>query len=196
LTKGQASPTLKLGLQTKALPQPNINEAVNPIALALVSGYTFVARSYAYDVKHLKETIKQGVQHKGLAFIDALQPCPTYNDINTKDWYAGEDRPDPKTGKPQSRLYKLEETGFDPVVHDLGEDFRKKMAAMDKAQEWGDRIPIGLFYKTEFEPTFVDRIAGRIPFYRSNPPAKQKISDENGFSTADLREFFDELRTS
>ncbi|MGB8780397.1 MAG: 2-oxoacid:ferredoxin oxidoreductase subunit beta [Candidatus Bathyarchaeia archaeon] len=196
LTKGQASPTLKLGLKTKAIPKPNINEAINPIALALTCGYTFVARSYAYDVKHLKDTIKQGVQHKGLAFIDCLQPCPTYNDINTKDWYAGEDRKDPKTGKPQSRLYKLEETGFDPVVRDWSEEYKKKAAAMDKAQEWGDRIPIGVFYKNELEPTFIDRIINRIPFYRSNPPAKQKISDENGFSTADLRDFFDELRTS
>jgi 2-oxoglutarate ferredoxin oxidoreductase subunit beta len=196
LTKGQASPTLRLGLKTKALPKPNVNEAVNPIALALVSGYTFVARSYAYDVRHLKETIKQGMQHKGLAFIDVLQPCPTYNDINTKDWYAGEDRKDPATGKPQSRLYKLEEIGYDPVVHDLGEDFSKKAAAMAKAQEWGDRIPIGVFYKTELEPTFLERIVHRIPFYQTSPPAKQQISDENGFSTADLKEFFDELRTS
>jgi 2-oxoglutarate ferredoxin oxidoreductase subunit beta len=144
----------------------------------------------------LKETIKQGIRHKGLAFIDALQPCPTYNDINTKEWYGGEDRKDPATGKPQPRVYKLEETGYDPVVHDLTEDFEKKIAAMHKAQEWGDRIPIGIFYKNELEPTFVERIVGRIPFYRSNPPAKQKISDENGFSTADLKEFFDELRTS
>jgi len=196
LTKGQASPTLKLGLKTKAIPKPNINEAVNPIALALVVGYTFVARSYAYDVKHLKETIKQAIQHKGLAFIDALQPCPTYNDINTREWYAGEDRKDPKTGKPQSRLYKLEETGYDPVVHSLAEEFEKKMAAMDKAREWGDRIPIGVFYRNELQPTFVDRITSRIPFYRTNPPAKQRISDENGDSTADLTEFFDDLRTS
>jgi 2-oxoglutarate ferredoxin oxidoreductase subunit beta len=196
LTKGQASPTLQLGLKTKAIPKPNINEAVNPIALAIVSGYTFVARSYAYNVKHLKDTIKQAVQHKGLAFIDCLQPCPTYNDINTKDWYAGEDRKDPKTGKAQSRLYMLEETGFDPIVHDPSEDFKKKMAAIDKAQEWSERIPIGVFYKTEFEPTFIDRIISRIPFYLGNPPARQKISDENGFSTADLNEFFDELRTS
>lgn len=196
LTKGQASPTLKLGLKTKAIPKPNINEAVNPIALALVAGYTFVARSYAYDVKHLKETIKQAVQHRGLAFIDALQPCPTYNDINTREWYAGEDRKDPKTGKPQSRLYKLEETGYDPVVHSLAEEFEKKMSAMDKAREWGDRIPIGVFYKNELQPTFVDRITNRIPFYRTNPPAKQRISDEKGDSTADLTEFFDDLRTS
>jgi len=196
LTKGQASPTLKLGLRTKALPKPNMNDAVNPIALALVAGYTFVARSYAYDVRHLKDTIEQAVKHKGLAFIDCLQPCPTYNDINTKEWYSGEDRIDPKTGKPQSRLYKLEETGYDPVVHDLNEDFQRKMAAMDKARQWGDRIPIGVFYKNELQSTFTERITDRIPFYQENPPAKQRISDENGFSTAELQEFFNDLKTS
>ena len=196
LTKGQASPTLKLGLKTKALPKPNMNDAVNPIALALVAGYTFVSRSYAYDVRHLKDTIEQAVKHKGLAFIDCLQPCPTYNDINTKEWYSGEDRIDPKTGKPQSRLYKLEETGYDPVVHDLNEDFQRKMAAMDKARQWGDRIPIGVFYKNELQSTFTERITDRIPFYQENPPAKQRISDENGFSTAELQEFFNDLKTS
>ena len=109
LTKGQASPTLRRGQKTKALPRPNINEPVNPIGLAVISGFTFAARSYAYDVRHLKDIIKQGVQHKGMAFIECLQPCPTYNDITTKDWYAGEDRKDAQ-GKAQSRLYKLEET--------------------------------------------------------------------------------------
>ncbi len=195
LTKGQASPTLRLGMKTKAIPKPNINEAVDPIGLALMSGYTFAARSYAYDVKHLKETIKQGIMHKGLAFIDVLQPCPTYNDINTKEWYGGEDRKDPATGKSQPRVYKLEETDYDPIVHDLAEDSEKKAAAMLKAREWGDRIPIGVFYKNELEPTFVERIVNRIPFYRSNPPVKQRISDESGSSTVDLKEFFDELRT-
>jgi len=195
LTKGQASPTLQRNLQTKSLPKPNINEAVNPIGLAIISGYTFVARSYAYDVKHLTTTIKQAIQHKGLAFIDCLQPCPTYNDINTKDWYAGEDRKD-ANGKPQSRLYKLEETGFDPVVRDWKEDWQKKAAALEKAQEWGDRIPIGVFYKKEYESTFEDRIASRIPFYMSRPPAKQKLSNEKGISTVDLSEFLNGLKTS
>ncbi len=195
LTKGQASPTLRLGLKTKSLPKPNINEAINPITLALAAGYTFVARSYAYDVKHLKETIKQAIQHNGMAFIDCLQPCPTYNDINTKAWYSGEDRLDPTTGKPQSRLHKLDETDYDPVVRSWNEDFDKKTDAMDKAREWGDRIPIGIFYKNELEPTFSERLSKRIPFYLSNPPAKQKIQDENGNSTADLTQFFHELRT-
>jgi 2-oxoglutarate ferredoxin oxidoreductase subunit beta len=196
LTKGQASPTLKLGLKTKGIPKPNINQAVNPIALAIVSGYTYVARSYAYDVIHLRNTIVKAVEHKGLSFIDALQPCPTYNDINTKEWYGGEDRKDPKTGKPQPRLYKLEETGFDPVVHSEEEDLKKKLQAIEKANEWGDRIPIGLFYRNELEPTFIERIIHRVPFYREKPPAKQTISDQDGMSNADLTEFIEDLKTS
>jgi 2-oxoglutarate/2-oxoacid ferredoxin oxidoreductase subunit beta len=195
LTKGQASPTLRIGMQTKALPRPNINEAVNPIALAITSGYTFVARSYAFDVMHLKNTIMQAIEHKGLALVECLQPCPVYNDINTKDWYAGEDRKD-ASGKPQSRLYKLQERGFDPVVNDASEEFKKKVAGLEKAQEWGDKIPIGVFYKNELEPTFQERFAKRIPFYTQNPPAKQMLKDEKGVSTLDLSEFMDELKTN
>ncbi len=195
LTKGQASPTLKLGMQTKSLPKPNINEAINPVALAITAGYTFVARSYAFDLMHLKSMIVQGIQHKGLSLIEILQPCPPYNDINTKDWYAGEDRKD-ANGKPQPRLYKLEETGFDPLVHEESEVFKKKVAGMEKAQEWGDRIPIGIFYKNPFEPSFQERIAKRIPFYLQNPPAKQQLKDQNDASVVDLSEFFDDLKTS
>jgi 2-oxoglutarate ferredoxin oxidoreductase subunit beta len=195
LTKGQAAPTLQLGMQTKSLPKPNINEAVNPVALAVTAGYTFVARSYAFDVMHLKETIKQSISHKGLALVECLQPCPTYNDINTKDWYAGLDRKDAE-GKPQPRLYKLEQEGFDPEVHSEEEIFQKKTAALNKAREWGDHIPIGVFYKNPFEPTFQQRILHRIPFYLENPPAKQSLKDENSYSTVDLSEFFDDLKTS
>jgi 2-oxoglutarate ferredoxin oxidoreductase subunit beta len=196
LTKGQASPTLPLGVQTKALPKPNINQAVNPVALAITAGYTFVARAYSFDVMHLRNMIKQGIQHKGLALVECLQPCPTYNDINTKDWYAGEDRKDPKTGKPQSRLYKLEDIGFDAVVHEWSENFKKKVAGMEKAQEWGDKIPVGVFYQNELEPTFQDRLTQRIPFYMEKPPAKQQLKDENNLSTIDLSQFIDDLKTS
>jgi 2-oxoglutarate ferredoxin oxidoreductase subunit beta len=195
LTKGQASPTLRREVKTKQIPNPNINEPVNPIGLAVVSGFTFAARSYAYDVRHLKDTIVQAVKHKGLALVEVLQPCPTYNDITTKDWYAGEDRKDAE-GKPQSRLYKLGATGFDPYVKDWQDDFPKRVAALQKAQEWGDRIPIGVFYQNPLEPTFQERFSKRIPFYTNNPPAKQKLADNNGFSNVDLTPLLDEFKTS
>jgi 2-oxoglutarate ferredoxin oxidoreductase subunit beta len=196
LTKGQASPTLKRDLQTKSLPKPNINEPLNPIALALAAGYTFIARGYAYDVMHLKEMIKQGIQHKGLAFVNILQPCPTYNDINTKAWYEGEDRKDPKTGKPQSRLYKLETEGYDPIVTNFETDLEKRVKVLEKSAEWGDRIPMGVFYKNELISTYEERITDRIPSYLKNPPAKQKISDEKGTPTVDMRKLLEELAIS
>jgi len=196
LTKGQASPTLKFGLKTKSLPKPNINDAVNPIALALTSGYTFIARGYAYDVSHLKEMIKRGIEHRGLALVVVLQPCPTYNNINTKEWYRGEDRADPATGKPRSRLYKLEETGYDPKVHSQETDMSKTISALKKAREWGDKIPIGVFYQNEAVPTYDERISMRIPHYREKPPAKQKICNEAGAPTTDLTALFDELRVT
>lgn len=196
LTKGQASPTLELGLQTKSLPKPNLNAAINTVALALAAGYTFIARGYAFDVRHLKEIIKRGIQHKGLALIIVQQPCPTYNNINTKEWYGGEDRIDPETKKPVPRVYKLEETGYDGVVHSPEEAFQKYIAALTKAQEWGDKIPIGVFYQNEFEPNYHERISKRIPNYSVNPPAKQTISDSKGKPTTNIRKMLDELKVT
>src|SRR5207249_2364660 len=149
LTKGQAAPTLKLGVQTKSLAHPNINDAVNPIWLALAAGATWVGRGYSYEIKHLVSLLKQGIEHKGYAFLDVLQPCPTYNDINTKEWYGGEDRKDAESGRPLPRVYKLEDEGFDPVVHEPSEIEKKTTQALEKALEWGDRIPIGVFFKNE-----------------------------------------------
>ena len=87
-------------------------------------------------------------------------------------------------------------SGFDPVVHEEAEIFKKKVAGLEKAQEWGDKIPIGVFYQNPLEPTFQERFAERIPFYLQNPPAKQQLKDENGISTVDLGEFMDDLKTS
>ncbi|SNQ62299.1 2-oxoacid:ferredoxin oxidoreductase subunit beta [Candidatus Methanoperedens nitratireducens] len=196
LTKGQASPTLKLGIQTKALPKPNINEGVNPIALGLASGYTFIARSYAFDVAHLKETIKKAIQHRGMALVVIQQPCPTYNNINTKDWYSGEDRRDPATGKPVPRVYKLEETGYDGIVRSPEEMLQKSEAALTKSQEWGDRIPMGVFYQNELVSTYQDRIAHRIAGYHENPPAKQIISGPEGRSVTSIAKMLDELKVT
>ncbi|MEW6043362.1 MAG: 2-oxoacid:ferredoxin oxidoreductase subunit beta [Thermoproteota archaeon] len=194
LTKGQASPTLKLGEKTKSLPSPNTNYNVNPIGLAIASGFTFVARAYAYDVRHLKDIIVAAVKHKGLAFIDVLQPCPTYNDINTRDWYAGMDRLDEVTKQPKPRIYKLEDTNYDPVVHyDEESELNEKLTqALIRSLEWDTKIPVGIFYKNEIISQYDRRIMDKIPNYLENPPASQVIT-ENGRAITDLSKILDSL---
>ena len=193
LTKGQASPTLRLGEQTKSLPSPNTNYNVNPIGLAVASGFTFVARGYSYDVRHLKDLIIQAVKHKGLSFLDVLQPCPTYNDINTRDWYAGTDLVD-EAQKRHSRIYKLEERGFDPVVHfDSEVEINEKLSqSLIKSLEWGNSIPIGVFYKNDTVSPYNVRLQDKIPNYLENPPAQQNIS-KNGYSNTDISKILDSL---
>ena len=195
LTKGQAAPTMKLGMKTKSLPLPNMNQAINPLMLAIASGYTFVARAYAYDVRHLKDTIIKAVKHKGFAFLDVLQPCPTYNDIQTKEYWAGEGNLDAQ-GHIQPRTYKLEDTGYDGVVHkgDEAEVEKKVGQAILKTFEFGDHTPIGIFYQNEFVPTYEERLAQRTPTYKSNPPAMQEIARPDGRPLANVRKMLEELR--
>lgn len=103
LTKGQASPTLPLGLQTKSLPEPNIQGRVNPLMLALASGFTWIGRGYAFNVRQLVDLIQRAIQHPGLAYLDVLQPCPTYNNVHSREWYAGKDRGN------RPRVYSVED---------------------------------------------------------------------------------------
>jgi len=197
LTKGQASPTLRLGMKTKSLPLPNINQNINPLLLALASGFTFVARGYAYDVRHLKDLITKAIRHNGLAFLDVLQPCPTYNDIQTKEYWAGEGNVGPD-GRPKPRTYKLEETGYDPVVHSAEEEEmeRKIQQAIQKSFEFGNHTPIGVFYQNEFIPTYESRLNARMPTYKSSPPAKQDIARPDGTPLANISKLLDELKVS
>lgn len=186
LTKGQAAPTLKLGVKPKSLPAPNINEGINPIWLAVASGYTWVGRAYSFDVKHLKEMIVRAVRHKGLAFLDILQPCPTYNDINTKDWYSAKDAKDPESGEMGQRLYRLDASGYDAVVHKPEEQDVKMLKAIEAGAEWGNRIPIGVFYENQHVTTYEERLTGRNAAYREHPPGRATIAGADGKSNIDF----------
>lgn len=122
---------------------------VNPIALAIVAGASFVGRGFAGDVEHLSSLIKAGITHKGFSLIDILQPCVSFNHKNTYGWY-------------RERVYRLDgESDYDPG---------NKMAAFIKAQEWGDRIPIGVIYK-EDRATFEEQLLA----LSEGPLVKQKI---------------------
>ena len=195
LTKGQAAPTLKLGMKTKSLPQPNMNDSINPISLAIISGFTFIARGYSYDIKHLKDIIKKGILHNGLSYIDVLQPCPTYNDINTKEWYQSYEIDKEDSSKKIPKIYKLDEENYNGFVSDENEIPHKISLAIEKSREWEKRIPIGIFYQNDKAITYEERIENRIENYLSNPPAKQIINDKEGYTIANIDNLLDKLKT-
>ncbi len=126
LTKGQTSPTSEHLFKTKSTPEGVIEPPIRPLTLAMAAGASFVARGYAGDIMHLKELIKAGIQHKGFALIDVMQPCVTFNQLNTYQWY-------------QERIYKLGEE-YNP------ED---RAAAFAKTEEWGEKIPVGIYYREQ-----------------------------------------------
>ena len=92
------------------------------------------------------------------------------------------------------RIYKLEDTDYDPVVHysDENELNAKRSQAMEKSLEWDAKIPIGIFYKNELITPFTRRIVDKIPNYIENPSAKQKIS-HNDKSITNIDKILDSL---
>jgi 2-oxoglutarate/2-oxoacid ferredoxin oxidoreductase subunit beta len=80
LTKGQFSPTSIDKIVTKSSPFGANNYALNPLALALASGATFVARSIDREAKHLQHTLIETAKHKGTSLIEIYQNCHIYND--------------------------------------------------------------------------------------------------------------------
>ena len=133
LTTGQTSPTTTVGHKTKSTPMGNVENPLNPLALAITAGATFVARAFSGEQKHLADTIAAAIEHKGFSLVDVHSPCVTYNKINTYPFF-------------KERVYKLEDENWDPS------DFN---SSLNKAWEWGDRIPLGVVYKTD-KPTYED----------------------------------------
>lgn len=140
LTKGQYSPTSDKGFVTTTSPDGAIELGFNPMSIALGAGATFVARAFAGEPKHMAGLIAQGIQHRGYALIDVLQPCVTFNPINTYDWY-------------RQRVYHLEDEDYDPS---------DRAAAWVKAHEWEEHIPLGVLYRAEGVPTYEDQVRALI----------------------------------
>lgn len=126
LTKGQASPTSVIGLKTGVQTDGNINEPLNPVLLAIACGAGFVARAFTGRREQLISIMKQAIEYKGYALVDILQPCVSFNKTNTFAWY-------------NQRVYELDETY----------DCKDKILAMQKAMEFGDKIPTGILYREE-----------------------------------------------
>lgn len=137
------------GFTSKTSPAPTgaIDRPVNPVALGLAAGATFIARSWPGDLPHLVDTMVAAIRHQGTALLDVLQPCVTFNRAYAYDYY----RP---------RVYKLEEGDYDPT---------DRRAAWEKAHEPGERIPIGIIYRVQEQPTYEDQ----VPTLAAGPLVRQ-----------------------
>ncbi|MBI5465433.1 2-oxoacid ferredoxin oxidoreductase [Candidatus Gottesmanbacteria bacterium] len=134
LTTGQTSPSSNKGFKTKSTPTGTLELALNPLSISIAAGASFVARGFGGDIPHLTDLIIKAIKHKGFSIVDILQPCITFNQVNTFDWFG-------------ERIYKLEEENFKPT---------SKLVALEKSLEWPQngidgKIPIGIFYEEERE---------------------------------------------
>jgi len=153
LTKGQASPTTDSGYKTKIQANGVILEPMHALEMAVALGCGFVARGYSANSEHLSWLIGEGIKHKGFSLIEVLQPCVTYNKKNTYEWYA-------------KRVYKIgDDDSYNPT---------DKIAALQKAEEWEEKIPIGIIYRNE-APSYEEKsgLNKKIPLVDS------KVEDIN-----------------
>ncbi len=131
LTKGQTSPT-SVACAALDAPVPFCSQSLplNPLLVALAAGATFVARAFSGNKEHLAAVMRAAIRHEGYALVDILQPCVSFNKVNTFSWY-------------NERVYPLDD-GHDPANYE---------AALGQAAEFGDRIPIGILYEMR-RPTY------------------------------------------
>ncbi len=150
LTKGQASPTSAKRTYTQAQPFGYLSHPFNPLSLAISQDCSFVARGFAGDQEHLKELMKAAITHRGFSLLDILQPCVTFNKVNTFKWY-------------RDRIYRLEDD-YDPY---------NRIKAFERSLEWGNKIPSGIFYKKDKET-----LEEMVPTIREMPLVRKKFSVE------------------
>ena len=123
LTKGQASPTTPLG-EKRTLQVKGVEAApLNMLAISIIHNCSFVARAFSGDIDHLKDLLVEAVNHPGFSIVDVIQPCITWG-THPVSWY-------------KDRVYKLS-NDYDPT---------DRAVAMEKAMQWGDKMPIGVLYK-------------------------------------------------
>lgn len=145
LTKGQASPTSQLKMKTPLQIEGVFEEPFNPLAVAISLNASFVARTFAGDIKNMKEIFKKAIQHRGYALVDVFQPCVAFNKINTYKWF-------------KDNTYILEDS-HDP--YNKNEGFKRATET--------EKYPLGVFYINSDKPTFEETLtvysADKSPLY-------------------------------
>ncbi|MBL8024131.1 MAG: 2-oxoacid:ferredoxin oxidoreductase subunit beta [Elusimicrobia bacterium] len=163
LTTGQASPTTSKAHKTKSTPAGNLENALNPLGIALMAGASFVARGFSGDSSGLAEIMTQAIAHKGFSLIDVLSPCVTYNKMNTYAWF-------------RERVYKLQEKGHDVTNME---------AALKASLDWDQKIATGVLYQVE-RPTYEEQDPAMSEF---GPLVKHKLGLSDDDWKAVVQEF-------
>jgi hypothetical protein len=127
--------------------------ALTEVAVALAESGTFISRGWSGDIEHLTWLMGEALKHRGYALLDVLQPCVSFNRMYSYEWL-------------RSRVYKLQ--------NQADYDSSDRSAALAKAEEWGDRIPIGILYRTESMPAYEEQ----VPALAAGPLVKQLLRDK------------------
>ena len=134
LTKGQASPTSREDFETATTPDGPNQPPVNPKALALASGATFIAQTFSSNSQRHAEIVQEAIEHDGFGFVNVYSPCVTFNDVDTYDYF-------------RDTIEDVKETDHDR--HDRDQ-------AKDKILE-GDKEYMGVLYQDENSVPFEER---------------------------------------
>ena len=156
LTKGQSSPTTHMGSITSSTPYGKLEEAVNPLALYLTIGVTFIASGFSGKPKDLAKLIAAGMEHPGFAIVHVQSPCTTYND--TYDILKGDRK-----------------KGIEPAIYNVPEDYDP--ADREGANELIHRpgVPIGIIYQDTARPSLTQRV--EEVYKRVKPKSTQELMD-------------------
>ncbi len=130
LTKGQASPTSQRRFVTPVQVHGVSHEPFNPVAMAITLNASFVARAFSGDREQTSRILKKAIRHRGYALVDILQPCVTFNKVNTFQWF-------------RDNSYYLEDS-YDPS---------DRMGALERTIGQ-DRFALGVLYTSPERPAF------------------------------------------
>jgi 2-oxoglutarate ferredoxin oxidoreductase subunit beta len=157
LTKGQLSPTSPRGLQTVSSTYGSFEDPVNPLLYVLGYGAGFVAQGTPADMNQLAALIEEGIRYPGFAFINVQSPCVTY-------------------GRPEQQLKELKK--IMQTLASLGHDGSNRLNAMGMAQEYGNKLYTGVFYRNPAPPpTYEDFMRERQQSQMTSAYTRESVLD-------------------
>ncbi len=163
LTTGQASATTKPKVKMNASPDGITAEPIHPMRFVLSLRPSFAARTFSGNIHHMTDTFRQAIKHKGFAFVEVLQSCPTYNKMTPHEWY-------------QQRVKDVSE-----IKNYNNKDIQE---AEKISEDLEKQIAIGVLYKNTKALPFMERQANR-------QNTKTELTEEvKSFSTKKLLDKF------